>query len=54
MEIAEKMNGADRTKNGPPNGEQQPALQTTVHHSSRLGRRTIRGEDLEQRGEAKP
>jgi len=54
MEIPGKTNDADGTKNSPLNGEQQPALQTTVHHSSRLGRRTIRGEDLKQRGEAKP
>ena len=30
MEIAGKMNGADGTKNGPPNGEQQQCRYTAV------------------------
>ena len=34
-----------QNKDGPSNGVQQPALQTTVCHSTRLGRRTSRGEE---------
>jgi hypothetical protein len=33
---------------GPSNGSQQPALQTTVRRNTRLGRSTSRGEEDEQ------
>ena len=35
-------------EDGPLNGSQQPALQMTVCHNTRLGRRTSRGEEDEQ------
>ena len=37
-----------RDEDGPSNGVQQPALQTTVRRSTRLGRRTSRGEEYMQ------
>ena len=35
-------------EDGPSNGSQQPALQTTVRRNTKLGRRTSRGEEDEQ------